>query len=409
MMTGLLLFFVAGVMVNAFFAGYETGYLSCNPIRVRNLAEKNEHPNARRLLHFMDNPERMLTLVLVGTNLALVAGTIALTKATNPIVASAIATLAFLVFGEVVPKSMFRTHPTRFSLMLLPLISFFDLLLAPLVAPLQWLSVLLIRWFPKDKSKKRVYMQTEEDVRVLVNESADQGTIEQSEREMIHNVMDLQRQNANEAMIPRINIKALPESSTRKEVLALFVSSGHTRVPIFRDSIDYVVGEINAFDVLRDEDPENQDINRFIKPILHVPDTMKLDDVLRIMRDKKQSTAIVTDEYGGTDGLITLEDILEEIFGEIHDEYDKTETPIRRVGPDAYVIDARTELETVAETIGMPIVDEEVETIGGWVMRVAGRIPERGAVIEHAPFRITILSGGANYLSSIRLEVLTRL
>jgi CBS domain containing-hemolysin-like protein len=140
--------------------------------------------------------------------------------------------------------------------------------------------------------------------------------------------------------------------------------------------------------------------------MMHVPDTMKLDDALREMREKKEHMAIVTDEYGGTDGLITIEDIMEEIFGEIHDEYDKEETPIRKVGPRAFVIDARAPLDDVAEAIDVALDDNQVETVGGWVMHSIGRIPESGEVLQYDRFKITVLAGGVNFISRIRLEVL---
>jgi len=240
-----------------------------------------------------------------------------------------------------------------------------------------------------------------------VDESHDQGTLDPEEHEMIHSVMDLQTRSAKEIMVPRIHIQALPETATRRELTALFVESGRTRLPIYAQSIDHIIGVVNAFDVIKDPHPEREDIQRFIKPILHVPDTMKLDDALKAMRDARQSMAIVADEHGGTDGLISVEDILEEIFGEIHDEYDVMTTQIKKVGPRAFVVDAQMELDEVAEVIGAPIEDAEVETVGGWVNHLAGRIPLKGEVITQGPFRVTVLDGTPSHVSSIRLELIT--
>jgi len=400
--------FVISILMNGFFAGYETGFVSANPIRVQHRADKEGYVHAKRLLTYMDRPDRLLTVVLLGTNVTLMMGTIALTRLAGGFWAMVIATPMFLIFGEIVPKSMFRIHPTRLSLALLPAIRFFDVLFLPVARPVAWLSQRLFR-LRRGKDEQltvRMLMRCSEDMRVLVDESADHGTIEPEEKEMIHNVMDLQTQQANEVMVPRIDIQALPETATRAELVTLLQESGRTRIPIYRDNIDTVVGVVNAFDVICDTTPDREDIQRFVKDVMHVPDTMKLDDVLKAMRDARQSMAIVIDEYGGTDGLVTIEDILEEIFGEIHDEYDREETSIRRVGPQDYIVDARTPLGDASDAMGITVTDEEVETVGGWLMRLAARIPQKGEVMVFGRFRITVIEGGPNHVSSIRIEVL---
>ncbi len=411
MSTGAILIFLffLGVVLNGLFAGYETGFVSCNPIRVRHLAEKKKRINAIRLLAFLEYPDRMLTVVLLGTNLALILGTVSITRYfdNNSLWATLVATPTYLIFAEILPKSVFRIHPTRLSLRLLPVIRFFDALFLPLLLPVNLFSGWLRKSLEGDgEGGIPVLMRSPEDMRVLVDESADKGTIEEEEKEMIHSVMDLQTRFAKEVMVPRIDIQALPESATRGELIAVLKESGRTRIPIFRESIDQIVGVVNAFDVLKDEEPGREDIGRFIEDIMHVHDTMKLDDALQVLRDQRQSMAIVTDEYGGTDGLITIEDIIEEIFGEIQDEYDREETAIRKVGSNEYVIEARTPLEDVSEVIGATISDEEVETVGGWLMHVIARIPKAGEVIEEGRFRVTVLDAGPNCVSNVRLEVL---
>ncbi len=401
----LAIFFIT-LLFNAIFSGYETGFVSCNPIRVRHLAEKEKQAKARYLLDYLNRPDRMIVLLLVGTNLALIAGTMALTRQLGPTWATIIATPTILILGEVIPKSIFRVHPTRLSLGFVPLIRLFDYLLAPVVAPITWLSQRALDLVKGEPQGMRMFMRSPEDMRVLVDEGADRGAIEPEEKEMIHSVMDLQHRYAKEVMVPRIDVHALPEDATRNELIASFMDSGYTRIPIYRDTVDEIIGFINAFEVLKDEHPESEDIHRFIRPAMHVGDTMKLDDLLQAMRDQKQSMAIVTDEYGGTDGLITLEDIFEEIFGEIHDEYDEEEPSVRRVGPNEYVIQARTTLDAASEAMGIEIADEAVETVGGWIMHMARAIPQKGEVVEFGRFRITVLEGTVRQIGAVRLEVL---
>lgn len=398
--------FIAGVLLNAFFAGYETGFIASNALRVRHMAEKESNPAAMRLLAYIVEPDRMITVVLVGTNLALVMGTLALTTQFGPLWATLIATPMFLVFGEVVPKSIFRAHPTRLALLFLPVIRAFDLLFVPLAFPIIWLSRGFISIVNKEQQVIRSLLNTSDDVRVLVNETADHGGIDDDEKEMIHSVMDLHTRLAKEVMVPRIRMKTVPETATRRDLVSVFKETGYTRIPVYRESMDEIIGIVSAFSVLTDADKGDSNISRFVQPVMHVPDTMRLDDLLEEMRIARTRIAIVTDEYGGTDGLITVEDIVEEIFGEIHDEHDKAEEPIRKVGMNAWSIDARMALVDAEYELELGMEDEEVETVAGWVMRLAGRIPNKGEMVTTDRFKIEVLDGGPNYIARIRLELL---
>lgn len=402
-----IILFAASALVNAFLSGYETGFVSANLIRIRNRAKNEGNFNAVRLLGHYENPARIITTLLIGCNLFLVIGTTSLTYALGPALSTIIATPIFVIFAEVVPKSIFRHFPTKLVLFFFPAIRFFDALMSFISIPAAWAAQHFLLLDDENKSM-RMFLTSTEDMRMLVDESHDQGTLDPEEHEMIHSVIDLQTQFAKEVMVPRIQIQSLPEEATPEELKALFIESGRTRLPVYRETIDHVLGVVNIFDVISDTSPDQQDIKRFIKPILHVPDTMKLDDVLKAMRDERQSMAIVTDEHGGTDGLITVEDILEEIFGEIHDEYDITTTQIKRVSPNAFVIDANTSLEELSDALHTDIEDEDVETVGGWVNRLAGHIPLKGEVIHHESFRITILDGQPSHVTSIRLEIIMK-
>jgi len=296
--------------------------------------------------------------------------------------------------------------PTRLSLAFLPAIQFFYRILAPVAIPFTWLVRGSLYLIGAEQRPIRPLVSSLEEVRDLVDESVGQGAIEPEEQEMIHSVIDLQDMTVKEIMVPRIAIQALPDTATRTELAKLFVETGRTRVAIYRETIDQIIGVVSAYALLRDEDPACEDIARFVKQVRHIPDTMKVGDLLREFKQHKQHMAIVTDEYGGTDGLVTIEDIVEEILGEIQDEYDNEESQIHKLGPNAYVVDARMPLEEAAKAIGIPIEDDEVETIGGWLMHIAGCIPAQGQVIEHERLRMTVLAGGASHVSRIRMELL---
>lgn len=400
-------FFLLGILLNALFSGYEIGFISADRIRMRYLAEEEEEPRAVRLLAEMQRPEKMLITVLVGTNIALIFGTYALTSLVrDEFVASLIAAPMFLIFGEIVPKSIFRRHPNVLALALLPMIRVFEILLSPLVVP----TLLILRGLRRVTGHKTEsltpVLSTEEDLRHLIDESAARGSIERDEQEMIHSVMDLPKKQAKEIMVPRIQILAIPADATRMELVHLFQTTGCTRIPVFRGTLDEIIGVATAFDVLLDTDPANPDVVRFAKPVIHVPDTKPVDELLHELRESPTHVAIATDEYGGTDGMITLEDVLEEIFGEIRDEHDREESLIHRLGPNSYVVDAQMALHDLSEVIGFPVEDDEVETFGGWIMRRAGRIPLQGESIKHGNLRVTILEGRQNQIAKARLDVI---
>ncbi len=415
-----LLVFLIALVLQGLFAGYEIGFISTNRIRLRYLAEEEHSSRAARLLRYIEKPDQMLSALLIGCNLMVVTCTIVVssevrrldqflppnvTAIVENIISTAILAPVMLVFCEIIPKSVFRIH-SNLTITMFPVIQFFYVLLAPVAAPTAWATRGLLRLFGGKHRHIRSLMSSREDVRDLVDEGVDHGTIKPDEQEMIHSVIDLQATTAMEIMVPRIAVQALPDTATRSELVATFVETGRSRIPIYRDSMDHVIGVVSAYAILRDTEPEREDIARFVRDVMHVPDTMRVDDLFQEMKRRRQHMAIVSDEYGGTDGLVTIEDILEEIFGEIQDEYDNEESPIHKLGPNAYVVDARTPLEQVSEAVGIPLVDEEVETIGGWLMHVAGHIPSQGHVVEHDRFRMTVLDGGPNFVSRIRLEVL---
>ena len=402
----LIMVLALSIVLSFLFSGYETGYVQTNPIRIQYLAEEEKNPRAVRLMQYRRNPTTLLATLLIGNNLVLIIGSMALTDLTGSnLMASVIALPLFLILGETVPKSIFRAHPNRLVLALLPVVRAAYFVLSPLIVPANLITRALVRMVGGPENPLRPTLSTVEEMRVLVDESAHQGSLHPEEQQMIHSVIDLQNKQAKEIMVPRIDIEALPLTATRDELLALFEETGRTRILIHRESIDEIIGITNAYDVLLDETPDQPDIARFVHDVLHVPDTMRLDDLLETLKREKQHLAVVVDEYGGTDGIVTIEDILEEIFGDIQDEHDTEASQIQQVGPRSYVVDARTYLEDASNALGVLLASEEVETVGGWVMHVAGRIPVIGEVFHEHGIRVTILDATVNAIVRVRLEL----
>lgn len=400
----LLSVFIGGILSAAFFAGYETGFISLNPIRVRNLAEKSHSRRARILLNYLGRPDQLLIVLLLGTNFSIVIASIALAELIKePILSLFIATSMVLYFGEILPKTIFRVHSNELCHFLVPAIVIFDFLFKPLSIPIVWFYSITLgsnHWFISLKS----LMRSPEDMKRLVEQGTEHGGIHEEERDLIHSVFDLQQKVAKEIMVPRIDICAVPSDASRDEVIQVFRENRYTRIPVYEENIDHIIGIIKAFDLIKDKDRENQDIRRFLRPVLFITDATPLDEILKQMRQQHQAMAIVVDEYGGTAGLITNEDILEEIFGEIRDEHDQEELPVRQMGPNDYIVRARTSLEEFREITGIELVDEEVETIGGWLIKKVQRIPQKGEVLTADPFRITILDGKPTHITLMRME-----
>ncbi|MEX2016025.1 MAG: hemolysin family protein [Candidatus Hydrogenedentales bacterium] len=311
--------------------------------------------------------------------------------------------LLFVVFGEIVPRAVVRAQGAYWTKRLRGAWHAYESLVLPLAYPLAWCD-LKVRQALERPELTQEEKPPEVDLRRLLEESAARGGLMAGQGELIQSIIRLEATHAKEIMVPRINIDALPDTATRAELIELFQRTGRTRIPIFHDNIDTIIGVINVYDILL-ESPE-EGIDRLLKEVMHVPDTVSAADLLQLLKKARYHMAIVTDEYGGTDGLITLEDALEEIFGDIQDEHDRALDLIRQVGPRAYVVQAIMPLEDVSEFIGHPIQDEEVETMGGWVMRNVGRIPAQGEKLKFDGFRVTILEGQSNQINKIRLDIL---
>ena len=401
--------FFLGIALNGLFAGYETGFISADRIRIRYLAEEENNDRAKHVLKALEKPDKMLTVVLIGTNVSLIFGTLAITKALpdNALLSTLIATPMFLVFAEIIPKSVFRQHPTRLSLTLYPIIRFFEWILLILILPTLVCVKVMNKIMGVSSGATNTMLSTEDDLRHLIDESAERGSIEKAEQAMIHGVMNLQTTQAKEIMVPRTEIKSLPTTASRYELVKSFKDSGLTRIPLYDETVDSIVGVANVYDVMQDQDVDDQSIERFSRDIIHTPDTKPIDELLQELKKRGEHMAIINDEYGGTLGLITLEDVLEEIFGEIHDEHDKARDLIQKVGPRNYVIDARMPLEELATALEIAIEDDAVETVAGWIMHIAGRIPSQGEKLRHGDFRFIILEGNEKRIIKIRLDLLS--
>jgi len=380
------------VLVAAFFAASEAALVSISRIRARAIAERRVR-GAANLEHLVDEKTRFLTAILVGNTIVLLAAdslatyiAIALGIPSGAIISTIVMTAIFLLFGEIVPKTVATGDSDRWALRLALPIRYVAYVLTPIARTFQVVTDWILRLFGI-KHAHRPYV-TEEDIRALVNVGAEQRVIEEQERELIHSVMEFGDTIVREVMKPRPEMVAVPINDPPRRVLDVVIAEGYSKLPVYQESKDDIVGVIHDRELLialANGSLAHTSVGALMRPAVHVPETKKIADLLREMQRDKFSLAIVVDEYGGTAGLVTMEDLLEEIVGEIRDEHDVDEQEsISVVSEHEAVVEAGTNIEDVNARLGTDLPTEDFETIGGYTVGLFGRLPNEGEEIQAA-------------------------
>ncbi len=377
-------------LLSAFFSGSETAYLAVSRAKIRKLA-KDGDPRAKVLLHLIEHPNRVIVTILVGNNLVnITAASLATSLAIEAFgskgigIATGVVTLIVLIFGEITPKSYSATNAEKVALFVARPIYLLMKLLAPLVLLLSKFAKLLVKSFGGEV--KLGPFITEEELKMLVEVGEEVGAIEKEEKEMISGIFEFGDTDVKEIMVPRIDMKCIEAGESIETARKLILETGHSRIPVYEGSIDNIIGILYAKDLLKylnSKGAKPKSLREIIRPAYFVPETKKLDDLLREFQQNRVQIAIVVDEYGGTAGMVTLEDILEEIVGEIKDEYDiAEEEPLERIDEKQAIVDARMSIHDVNEALDINLPEEEFDTIGGLVFNTIGRIPSPGDEVE---------------------------
>jgi CBS domain containing-hemolysin-like protein len=392
------------VLVQGFFAGYETGVVSANPMKVSHLVKTGSR-RAKTYSLLMRRRDRILALTLIGTNTAIVCATILVASRLGKFWTMLILAPVALIFGEIIAKSVFRHYATQLVLAFVYPIRAFYVALFPLVVPVTaFCNRLLVLLTGKSWQYARVL--TREELRLVFLEGEESKAIESTEREMICGVIDLSTTMVKEIMVPRTRMVAVESSATQSELVKRFWDSRYSRMPVYKGRIDNVIGIVNVFDIIQGGvDAPNAAIERFVRPAYYVPDTKRVGELLQELRKNRLQMAIVVDEYGGTDGIVTLEDVIEEIFGEIQDEYDEEQPPIQRLEENRFLVDAKIGVEDANEGMNLDLPHGEAETLGGFVMNRAGKIPAPGESIEYGNVKFTIVEADERSISKVRVEI----
>ena len=380
---------------SAFFSSAETALMTSNKLRMRNLAE-NGDKRAAKVLKVTENTDKMLSAILIGNNIVNLTASSISTALTLKIfgsklvgIATGILTFLILVFGEITPKNVASKNAENMALAYIGVISFLVTLLTPVIFIVNTVAKFVISIFNKNGDDNNAV--TEEELRAMVEYSHEEGIIENEEKKMIVNVVDFGDTVAGDIMVPRVDMVMVDEKSSYEEILQVFREERYTRIPVYEETPDNVIGILNVKDFLLIEDKENFIMKELLREPLYTYEYKKTSALMMDMRKTGANIVIVLDEYGITAGLITLEDMLEEIVGEIRDEFDADEDEgITKVSDLEYLIDGSTNLDDINDRIGLSLSSEEYESIGGLIMEKLGRLPVEGEIINFDNIVLTV-------------------
>ncbi len=414
------------ILVSAFFAMAEIALVSVRKTRIRQLVEEKV-PHARTVQRLIENPTRILATAQIGITLvaffASAAGAVTMAEPIAKILhriplsfvsenASSIAVILItlilgfftLVIGEISPKSLALQQAERIALWVAGPLTLLAALASPFVKLITWSSNLLIRPFGGTASFAPPIL-SEEELKMLVEAGEEDGVIEEEEREMIHSIFEFTDTVVRKVMTPRTDIKAVEMNESVTEMLEVIMDQGHSRVPVYEETVDNIVGIVHAKDLLKaiHENGKAVAIKELMRPPYVIPENKKVDELLAEFKKRKTQMAIVVDEYGGTAGLVTVEDLIEEIVGDIMDEYDMEEPMLVTIDANTVIVDSRMPIDEVNEQMEISLPDEEFDTIGGFVFGVLGREALQGEQIEYDGVTLVVEKTDGRRIEKIKI------
>ncbi len=375
----MILLMILFVVLSAYFSATETAYTSFSRVRLIGAAERRER-NAQRVLDLSEKFDTILSTILVGNNIVNIALTaiatamfVRLLGGKGPAISTLVVTVVVLIFGEITPKSLAKENPEKFAMATYPVLRFFMVLLLPVNFVFTAWKKLISRVF-RNRSD---YVTTEKELLTIVGEAEHEGGIDRQESELLRSAIEFNALIAGDILTPRVDISAVSIEDSNEQIAREFRETGYSRLPVYGESLDDIRGVLYMKDFYNHAVEENISISGLMKEVIFVSPTMKIDDLLKKMQTEKHHMAIVTDEYGGTMGLVTMEDILEELVGEIWDEHDEIVEEIIKLGESTYRVKASCSYEDFCERFSLS-GESDVSTAGGWVMEKLGKIPVTG-------------------------------
>ena len=402
------------ILLSALFSSAETSLTTSNKLKIQSLADQGSK-RARILLKISEDSGKMLSAILIGNNLVNNAATALTTSLIIQLfgnsavgIATGVITLLILIFGEISPKTLATIHSEKMALLYAPLIHFLMKIFTPVIFIVNKLSMgvlFLLRVNPDQK----VNTMTEHELRTIVDVSHEDGVIESEEKEMIYNVFDMGDAKAKDIMVPRVHVTFADINSTYDELIEIFREDKFTRLPIYEETTDNVVGTINMKDLLlyNYNDKKEFHVRDILREAYFTYEYKSISELLVEMRQASINIAIVLDESGETAGLITLEDLLEEIVGEIHDEYDENEEEfVRQINDREYIIEGSMNLDDLNDSLGLNLSSEDYDSLGGFIIEHLDRLPEQGdELTTDDGIRLVVEALQKNRVESVHLYI----
>ena len=401
------------LVLSAFFSGFEIAYVSSNKVHIE-ILKKQEGLIANKLTRLTDRPSKLLATMLVGNNVALVVYGFEMGKVMtlllppffqNVVWHTIISTLIILITAEFMPKVFFQIYANQLLKLFAVPAYFFYLLFYPFSSFIIWISDFVLRVFFKTKGDYVPLSFTKVELVDYISEQM--GNVPKKEEvdaevQMFQNALEFSGVKAREIMIPRTEIVAVDLNETIENLIATFVSSGFSKILIYNENIDDIVGYVHSFDMFK----KPKTIKEVLIPVVTIPETIQINEVLNLLMRKRKSMAVVLDEYGGTSGIVTLEDIVEELFGEIEDEHDKDKFIEEKISDDEYLFSARLEVDYINETYHLNLPEsEEYETLSGLIVLHTEEIPTQGETISLPPFVFSIEACSQTRIETVRIFI----
>lgn len=408
-----LLSIIILIGLSAFFSSSETAVTASNRLKIKAKAEEGDK-RAKTALKLINDYDKTISTILIGNNIVnIIATSLATVIATSiweihgALISTIVMTVLVLVFGEILPKSLAKTNAEKLLLSVAKTLRFITKVLTPVSIIFSGVKAVVAH---KDDSEEKKPSYTEDELKIIMDEVQDEGVLEEVERELAQNALDFDDIEVGEILTPRVNLVAVDIEKGIEKIKEAVLEEKYTRIPVYRESIDTIIGIINAKDFLSAlVTNEEVDVEGLLQEAMYLPDTMKISVALSAMQKDKVQLAIVTDQYGGTAGIVTMEDILEELVGEIWDEHDEVLQLIEPLSEISFRVNGNMDTGDMLDAIDFD--GEEIEsrynTVGGWATEVLGKIPEPGEWFEHENLRIEIEEVEDNRVVFVKVEYLS--
>lgn len=396
--------------LSAFFSASETAFSSVNKIRLKNYVSDGNR-KAERALKIAEDFDRMLSAILIGNNIVNIAsasiGTVIFTKlfgAAGAAISTVVMTIVVLIFGEILPKSYAKENSEKVTMNFAAPLNAVMVVLTPLV----WVFTKLQSLVKSKKGDEDTPSVTQEELKFIIEEIEDEGVLQESESELLQSALEFQEITVDEILTPRVDLVAADVNDSVEEIKALFMEHRYSRIPIYEKTVDSIIGVLWERDFFRELINGNEvDIRSLTRKTIFVPEKQLISSLMRELQMSKIHMAVVTDSYGGTVGIVTLEDIVEELVGEIWDEKDEVIETIVKLDDNEYIVDADLNVFDMLEELEIELKDFEPEsnTVGGWVLEEMKKIPEEGESFEYTPMTVTIHEVSEKRVEKIKVKV----